>query len=201
MPPFAVEDCVERRPWCRNLAAGEGPQYDGVIALLEHRVFRDFLVVWIAEARHELAVLGVGLRLFLLEPVEHHRRIADLLEPRQPALDLFGIGNASGSCMDPFGPPRGVLVFLLRKTHQDVPSLEIGLTLREQFVGLCGFDFPPPHLFDGCQVDAVDRHDYPMNFSNPTMVKMPAAMRRTWRAAFESICPRCRSGIRSDIAM
>src|SRR5262249_36647669 len=111
------------------------------------------------------------------------------------------IGRAPGGGVDPLGPPRGVLVFLRGEPEQDVPALQIGFALGEQFVRVRGFDFAPPHLLHRGEIDLVDRHGYPMSFSKAMIVKMPVAMRITCRAALASIWPRCRSGIRSDIAI
>jgi hypothetical protein len=96
VPSFTVQDGVERGTRRGNLAARERPQNDGMVAFLEHRFFRDLLVARIAEARHQLAVLGVGLRLFLFQPMKDDRRVAYLLEPGQAALDFPGIRNTAG---------------------------------------------------------------------------------------------------------
>jgi hypothetical protein len=52
---------------------------------------------------------------------------------------------------------------------------------------MCGFDFPPPHFFDGGEVHFVYGHGYPISLSKATIVRMPAAMRSTCRNAFASI--------------
>ena len=60
-----------------------------MIALLEHRFLGDLPVGRIAQPRHQLVVLFLGAVLFLLEPVQDDVRIADSLEPGQPALDFL----------------------------------------------------------------------------------------------------------------
>ncbi len=200
VPALAAENGVERGSRRRNLPAGQRSQDDGVIALLDGRFFRDQSIGRIAQARHQLLVFRLGLVFLLLEAVQHDVRIGNPLEPRQPAPHLFGIGHAPGRGGDPLRPARGMLVLLLGEAEQDVAAFRILLAVREMLVGGCRFDFAAPHLLDRRQVELVDRH-YPMSLSNRTTVPMPAAISSTCRRPLASISPRCRSGIRSDIAM
>src|SRR5581483_1177841 len=131
----------------------------------------------------------------LFEAVQHDGGIRNPLDPRQPALDFRRIGCASGCERDALGPARGVLVLLIGEPREDLPALRILLALGEVTVRGRGFDFPPPHLLNGCEVVRVDRHGY-----SSRTVPMPAVTSSTWRAGLSSNVPRCRSGIRSAIA-
>ena len=62
-------------------------------------------------------------------------------------------------------------------------------------------DFAAPHRFDGREIARVDRSYGRRAVSKPTTVPMPAAIRSTWRMPFASTSPRCRSGMRSDMAI
>src|SRR3954471_8400227 len=171
-----------------------------MVAFFEHGFFGDFAVVGIAEPRHQLVVLGLGLVLLLFEPLQHDVRIGDALKPGEAALDFRPVRYPPGGRRDALGPSRRVLVFLLGEAKQDVAALRILLAVGEMFVRGRRLDFAAPHHLDGDEVRLVDRH-YPISLSNSTIVPMPAAMSSTWRAALRSTAPRCRSGIRSDIAM
>ena len=121
VPALAAQDRVERRSRRRNRAAGQRAQDDRVIAFLEHRFFGDLAVGRIAQPRHQLVVFGLGLVLFLFEPVEDDVRIGDALEPRQAALDFLAIRRAAGGGGDALGPARGVLLFLLGEPDAGCP--------------------------------------------------------------------------------
>ena len=51
VPAFPMEDRVERRSGCRDLAAGQRPQDDRMVALIEHGFFGDLSILWIGEPR------------------------------------------------------------------------------------------------------------------------------------------------------
>src|SRR5262249_8908393 len=158
------------------------------------------LVRRIAEARHQLVVLFFRLVFFLFEAMQHDVRIRDALEPRQAALDFAGIGRLSGRGGDPVGPARGVLLLLFRQPLEDLLAPLVALAIREMAIGGRGLDFAAPHLSHRCQIDGLDRHQ-PTIRSNTTIVAMPAAISSTWRAALASMSPRCKSGMRSAMAM
>ena len=119
--------------------------------------------------------------------------------PRSTALRS---GARAGGGGDPLGPARGVLVFLLGEAQQDVLALRVALAVGEVLVGGRRLDLAAPHLLDGGQVALVDRHRL-----SRSAVRTPRSCRCRRRsaapgaAALRSIWPRCRSGIRSDIAM
>ena len=110
-------------------------------------------------------------------------------------------GALTGRERDPLRPPRGVLVFLLGHAQQEIAPFGIALAFGEQLVGVRGFDLAAPHRLDGGQIGCLGHRAHPTSRSKTTMVAMPAAMRTTWRSALASTWPRCRSGMRSDIAM
>ncbi len=123
-----------------------------MVALLEHRLLGDLPVGRIGEPRHELVVLGLGLRLFLLEAVEDDARVAHPLEPREAALDFPRIGRASRREPDALGPSGGVVVLLVGEAQQDAAAVLVVLALGEQPVRGGGLDFAAPHLLDGREV-------------------------------------------------
>ncbi len=171
-----------------------------MVALFVHRLLGNPAIHRIAEARHQLVVFIFRLVLLLLEAVQHDVRVADSLEPGQPSLDLFRIGRPPGREREAFRPAGGVLVLLLGEAQQDVAALRIGFPFGEELVGMRGFYLALPHLLDRRDIRLVDRA-HPTNLSKRTIVAMPATISTTWRTPFASTCPRCRSGMRSDIAM
>ena len=198
MPALAPQNRFQRRARRRQRSTGERPQHHRVIAFVQHRLFGDAAVGGVAEPRQQLVVLGLRRVLFLLEPVQDHIGIGDPLEPRQLALDVVGIGRAPGRRRDALRPAGGVPI---GQAHQNRLAPVILFPVGEMAIDGGRLDFAAPHLLHGRQVDLVDRHQKPISRSKTTIVPMPAAMSSTCRAALASMSPRCRSGIRSAMAM
>ena len=117
-----------------------------VLALLARHLLGDLPVGGIDERGGQPLVLLLGDVLFLLEPVEDDRLIAELLQPVQRLADRGGVRRAPGDRLDARAPPRGVPLLGFRQPAQDVAPVRIGLALAEQAVGGRGFDLLAPEL-------------------------------------------------------
>ena len=162
-------------------SAGERAQHDGVVALLEHRLLGDLPVGRIAEPRHQLVVLGFGLRSLPARGGggrRSDRRCAGTTTGRaRPPSDRARVPSRAG-CARPSG--SACLSSWSARRSRMSRRRSVVFALGEQPVRRGRLDFAAPHLLDGGEVLRVDRHAS-SRCSKTTTVPMPAATSSTCR--------------------